>query len=128
MSDETEITHEPTRRLFSKNLARVDGKYFVRVGPESKEIEIEDTPSFVIRIEEAPEGVALRLIDGTLEMLDPKTLSYQPGRLTCRVKDGAWEAKFLRAPYHEILARAEERDDGYFLRVGGREVRLADRA
>ena len=129
MSDDTEITHEPTRKLFSRSLVRDGGGYSLKVGRESKRVEVEDTAYFVTQIDGTPRtGVRVRLSDETEEALDPATLSYRPGRLTCRIKKGQEEAKFLHAAYFEFLKDLEEDNHAYFLSFGKTRIELSKRS
>ncbi len=126
MSDGTEITHEPTRKRFARIRRKDEKGYFLQISRETKRIVVEDTPYFVHSIEGAPgEGYSLVLNDETRERLDPATLSYRPGRLACRVKGGAEEAKFLHAAYFDLLRDLEEDSRGYFLVVSGARIDLA---
>ena len=124
-SDNTEITHEPTRKLFSKSLIRDEQGYLLKIANETKRVVVEDTAYFVILIEGSPDkGFHLSLSDQTEETLHPETLSYRPGRLTCKVKDGKEEAKFLHSPYFGILKELEEDDHAYFLLFGKKRIEL----
>jgi hypothetical protein len=133
LADGSEITHEPTRRLFARSLKKDSEGYFLSIGRETKRIVVEDTAYFVERIVKNADSkienadVSLHLSDGTQETLDPGTLRYSPGRLTCRIKNGSDEAKFLRGPYYEIL-RDLESDQGtaktYFLNFNDKKIRL----
>jgi hypothetical protein len=107
--------------------------YFLKIGRETKRIEVEDTAYFVIRIDgSAASGFELLLNDETRERLDPETLKYRPGRLVCAIKKGPnrseEEAKFLHAPYFELLSLLEEDGKSYFLTLGGRRFALASKA
>jgi hypothetical protein len=125
ISDGTEISHEPTRRLFARSLKRESDGWFLRIGRESKRIEVEDTAYFVIRIDHAGDAVELTLNDESHERLDPASLSYRPGRLICRIRGGEAEAKFLHAPYFDLLKDLEEDARGYFLILGGQRVEIS---
>jgi hypothetical protein len=120
MADGSEITHVPTRKLFARSLKRDRDGYCLEIGRETKRIEVEDTAYFVERME----GHDAQISDGTQEKIDPLTLTYQPGRLTARIKGGAEEAKFLRGPYHEFLRDLEQDEEGFFLVIAGQRVRL----
>jgi hypothetical protein len=126
IADGVEITHEPTRKLFAKSLKkREDGTYYLAIGRETKDIQIEDTAYFVIRIDEKnDQGIVVYLNDETHERLDPQSLKYRPGRLVCRVKSNE-EAKFLHAPYFDLLKNLNEDREGYFLKIGNTKVWLA---
>ncbi|MDR3608150.1 MAG: DUF1285 domain-containing protein [Oligoflexia bacterium] len=116
LADGEEITHEPTRKLFARSLKLDENGWLIRIGHETKRIVVEDTAFFVQRIDGSPEqGFLLSLSDGSKEQLNPKTLKYQPGRLTCRIGSSGYEAKFLFAPYSEILSFLEQDSQGYFL-------------
>lgn len=127
LSDGEPIVHERTVEAFHRFLGRDAEGYFIAIGKDFKRIEVEDTAYFVTGIEwkESPPGtVELRLNDGTRELLDPETLNYREERLTCRVKGGKEEAKFLRQPYVELLMNALSDRDGYVIQLGGRTIRL----
>jgi len=125
MSDDTEIDHEQTIRLFSRSLHHDEKGYYIRVGREAMRIIVEDTPYFVKSVEWIPAlGLKLTLNDETQEMLKPDTLRYTEGRLVCRVKSNAFEARFMRQPYYEVLNRVETDPNGYFLRIDSKHIRL----
>lgn len=115
-SNGEEITHEGTLQLFSKSLSQDENGYFVSCQHERKEVTVEDTPYFVVRIDsESDKEIRITLNDRTEEPLDFSTLKYQPGRLTCRVKENQSEAKFLHAAYSDLLHTLDEDADGFFL-------------
>jgi hypothetical protein len=119
MADGQEITHEPTRRLFARSLKKDERGYFIAIGFETKRIQVEDTAYFVQRIDgSAAHGFELLLSDGTRETLAPKTLVYQPGRLTCKIKTGTEEAKFLHSSYIDLLKNLQEDESGYYMEFG----------
>lgn len=128
ISDGTEITHEPTRRLFARSLKKDADGYFIQVGRETKRIQVEDTPYFIQRLEGFPEtGYEVVLTDESHQPLNPLTLHYRPGRLTCRLENRE-EAKFLHSPYSEILKDLQEDETTYFITVNGHRVDLALKA
>lgn len=119
LADGTEITHEPTRRLFAKSLKKDENGYFLEIGRETKRIEVEDTAYFVHRLDGDPiSGYVLWLSDETQEKLKPETISYRPGRLSCGIKSNQEEAKFLHAPYFDLLKSLQEDKTSYFLEFG----------
>lgn len=126
LADGEEISHEPTRRLFARSVVRrADGWYLV-IGRETKKIEVEDTAFFVQRLDGDPaRGFTVLLSDQTEERLDPSTLVYRPGRLVCRIHDGRDEAKFLSAPYHDLLKNLQQSGEAYVLKIEGKTVRLS---
>src|ERR1700733_12586175 len=78
IADDSEITHEPTRRLFARSLKKDTEGYYLSIGRETKRIEVEDTAYFVERIVDNPGDQKIELSDGTQEVLDPGTLKYSP--------------------------------------------------
>jgi hypothetical protein len=125
LADGHEISHQPTLRLFARSLKRDEKSYFLHIGREMKRIVVEDTAYFVERIEGSPvQGYVLHINDGTSEKLNPGTLCYQSGRLTCLVHSGEDEAKFLSIPYMELLRLADEDEKGYFIQIEGNRIGL----
>jgi hypothetical protein len=134
VADGIEVSHEPTRRLFSRSLKRHEDGYYLHIGWETKKVQVEDTAYFVIRIDEPiDEGTRssssreyqLTVSDGTTEILDPTTLRYQPGRLTCTLSSKE-EARFLQASYIDLLKDLQEDETSYFLEWGdpGNKLRV----
>ncbi|MBL7716112.1 MAG: DUF1285 domain-containing protein [Bdellovibrionales bacterium] len=127
MADGMEISHEPTRKLFAKSLFRDEQGYILKIGRETKRIEVEDTAYFVHRIDHENDGaVRVWVNDEVQEILDPSTLKYQPGRLTCQIErhSRTEEAKFLSAAYFDLLSDLKESPEGYWLEIQGRKVTL----
>jgi hypothetical protein len=129
LSDNEEITHERTILAFSRNIHRSQNGYEIRIGRERKSIHIEDTMFFITSIEGAPEiGFTIRTNDQRVGELDPESLRYRPGRLTCRVADPnsgmLEEAKFLSTAYYEILKFLEHDDTGYSITIEGKRIQL----
>lgn len=115
-ADGEPITHERTLQAFQRHLARLpdDSGWEIRLGRERKRLQVEDTAFFVRGLlGDAMSGFILQLTDGSEQKLDPRTLHYTPGRLTCRIEwrhpdgpHGVAEARFLRGPSLEILSLA----------------------
>ena len=122
MADGTEITHHPTLKFFARSLQKDEQGYFLKAGQETKRITVEDTPYFVIRID----SNILTLNDERQVPLDPITLRYAPGRLTCRIPSvfGLAEAKFLRAPYYDVMKTLEQDQKGYWITIQGCRILL----
>ena len=126
IADGTEISHEPTRQLFARSLKKDALGWFLAIGRETKRISVEDTAYFIHRIDGThAEGFTLWISDETRERLDPRTLAYRPERLTCWIKSGAEEAKFLHAPYIELLREITEERGEYWLEIAGEKIRIA---
>jgi hypothetical protein len=128
LSNGEEVTHDASIRAFFRGLTQdPQGRWVVRIGREEKEVTVEDTPSFVQRLSGSPDlGYRIHLLfseNSGGEELQVESLRYRQGRLTCRTAQG-WEARFLRAPYHEILAGLQKDDQGYFLKIKGARIDL----
>jgi hypothetical protein len=81
----------------------------------------------VVRFEPEGDGFAVTLNDLTRERLDPETLRLGVGEVPyCRVKGGAFEARFSRAAAYQLLERVEaDASTGRgALRVGDRRYAL----
>jgi hypothetical protein len=129
LSNGEEITHERTCLAFSKNLFRSLNGFEIRLGPEKKIVQVEDTIYFVTSMQGDPKtNFTLTLNDGRKVELNPSTLKYVPGRLSCSVyhpNDNTHEdAKFLTNAYYEILKYLEKDQDGYFLSIAGKKFLL----
>jgi hypothetical protein len=122
LADGTEITHEPSAKLFARSLKKDEQGYYLHIGRETKRIQVEDTAYFVVRIDGNPNnGFVLSINDQTQEKLQPGSLKYRPGRLTCSIKGGQEEAKFLHASYFDLLKHLQEDQRSYFLEFEGSE-------
>lgn len=129
-----EITHGRTHLLFSKSIRRdPTGKYYVRVGPESAEVIVEDAPYTIrsVTIQQEPDGrpkdYILHLNDETQERLESGSLVVsEQNVMYCRVKGGAERARFLRAAYYQICAKLQysETNDRYWLPCSDRQIRI----
>jgi hypothetical protein len=129
LSNGEPITHERTLLAFSRNLFRCKEGFEIRLGAERKSVHVEDTLYFIEAVDGVPElGFTLKLNDGREVELEPETLRYQPGRLTCRVlhpnENTHEEAKFLTRAYYEILKSVESGERGFFIRIEGRIIPL----
>ena len=126
LSNDQEITHLEQRRAFARHLGHDNDGWFIQIGENFKRIEVEDTAYFVEGLKGSPAaGYGLHLSGDSHEKLDPSTLKYRPGRLTCRIHGGALEAKFLTTSYFELLSYLEEDQDFYFLKIQGKRIVLA---
>jgi hypothetical protein len=130
LSNGEEITHERTCLAFSKNLFRCKEGFQIRLGPERKNVHVEDTLYFVTAMEGEPTlGFTLTLNDGRKLELDATTLNYRPGRLTCKVyhpnEQTHEEAKFLTSAYYELLKYLDNSVDGFFVTIDGKKIILS---
>lgn len=130
LSNGEEVTHPGTLRAFARSIYRCKDGFELRIGNEKKTFHAEDTIYFIFGIEGSPElGFKLKLNDGREVALDPSSLSYRPGRLTCKVshpnENTREEAKFLTTSYYELLKHLEKTDQGFEIVIEGKRVLLA---
>jgi uncharacterized protein len=129
-----EITHRRTYLLYSRNLTvDTDGRFLLRLGKEECRVEAEDAPYVVKSLDffpscgEAPRSVDLLLNDETRESLRPETLRVgRENVLYCRVRAGAFSARFSRSAYQILfpLFRQDAAGKRFFLLLGGKEYDL----
>jgi len=114
--------------LFSRSVDRTEGGTWVlEVGRFTYPITVEDTGFFVERVRFDTDPPTLKLSDETTERLGPETLEYEPGgRLYCRVKDGAFRARFKRTAYFQLADRMAEEDGRIVLDLGDTRIDLGD--
>ncbi len=129
-----EITHERTRKLFSRSLKKDSrGRYLIAIGKEWSYVEVEDTPFLVKSLDYNPSAEStdayfeILLNDGSTEILDLNTLQVGEDNVPyCQVKKGEYRARFCRASYYE-LARYIEFDtssEGYYILLNGERYYL----
>src|SRR5215468_1392830 len=124
--DGSEIVDAPTLRFFLLALQRTpDGRWLALCQGERNWFEPEDTPFVVQRL-------GLRVADGRLdavelslagdyrEPLDPATLEHDGAQLFCRVRKGAFRARFGRIAMQQIAPWLMGGPDGSALELGGR--------
>jgi hypothetical protein len=141
--DGTEITDPQVLRFFLRAMARTaDGRYLVVCQGERNWFEAERTPFVVQRLDLTVEGgrlarVGLDLAGGYREPLDPETLEDEAGQLICRVRRGAFPARFGRVAMQQLAPHLAEDGAGpalllggrrYAVRPGGRDVASARRS
>jgi hypothetical protein len=131
LSNGEEITHERTILAFSRNLYRCKEGFEIRLGHEKKNVHVEDTIYFITRLEGDPLlGYSVTVNDGRTLELDPESLRYHRGRLTCKVphpnENTHEEAKFLTGAYYEILQNLEKTEEGFSIRIDGKLVHFRE--
>jgi hypothetical protein len=90
--------------LFSRSIKRhPDGSYYLQVAEERAPIAVEDTPYVVKAVYEDDGGFVIVTNDDEHEPLNPQTLEVgRDNVLYCRVKGGAFRARFLRSAYYHL--------------------------
>jgi uncharacterized protein len=104
-SDDERIDNARIALLFSRSIKQdPDGGYYLQVAEERAPITVEDTPYVVKMVyEDGDGGFILLFNDEEREQLDPTTLEVGPNNvLYCRIKGGAFRARFLRSAYYHL--------------------------
>jgi hypothetical protein len=127
--DGEEIANRAICRLYSRAMqVRDDGRGRLELGEDRADVDIEDTPWVVTRVDGDPaSGFVVTLNDDSREPLALDTLRIGPGDvLYCRVKGGRHDARLLRPPYYELTRHAARDGAGrVVLAAGGHTVVLA---
>ena len=122
--DDSEIVDAATLRFFLLGIRREpDGRWLVPCQGEQNWFAAEDTPFVVQRLRlDVADGrlrrIGLVLAGDLQEPLDPATLEAEGGRLHCRVRRGAFHARFGRLALQQLAPYLEE--------VSGRVTILLD--
>jgi len=115
------IEHPRIHELFSRSVDETEGgTHVLKIWRFTYPITVEDTPYFVtgVRVDASAPAVTLRLNDGSEEALPSELTLSGENRLVARVKEGRFEARFLRTAYHDLLQLAEEEAGGAAIVVG----------
>src|SRR5262245_2474822 len=130
--DGTEIIDAPTLRFFLRAMQRSpDGRYLVLCQGERNWFEVPDTPFVVQRVGCAADNgrlasVELLFAGGYRETLDASTLEARGGYLDCRVRGGAFPARFGRGAVQQLATFLREDEFGLSLDVDGVTHRIAE--
>ena len=132
----TEMIRRDIVRLFYQHLRQdASGACFIEIGRQRYPVEVEDTAFVVWRLRwtEGRDGEGecayLLLSDDSIEKLDPATLRIGKNNIPyCRIRNGAFEARFSRSSYYTLTERVEYDSirSTYVISVDGRTYRLSD--
>ena len=106
--DGSEVVDPWTLRFFLRAMSHTpEGRWLVVCQGERNWFESERTPFVVQRVRPltragAPDGLELVLAGDHREPLDPATLATADGRLWCRVRRGAFPARFARVALQQL--------------------------
>jgi hypothetical protein len=123
--DGSEILDPVTLRFFLRAMTRTpEGRWLAVCQGERNWFEADRTPFVVQRVrpvlrEGTPDGLELVLAGDHREPLDPATLEIEGGRLHCRVRRGAFPARFGRLALQQLGAHLQDE--------GGRPVLVLNR-
>jgi hypothetical protein len=127
--DGTEIVDPAVLRFFLRAMTRVDdGRCLVLCQGERNWFEAVDTPFVVQRVRLDVEGSGLRAVElgfpgDYREPLDPRTLETEHDLLFCRVRGGAFRARFGRVAVQQLAPfLADAGGESVLLLDGGRHL------
>lgn len=113
------MVHPTIIKLIYESVHLEDGRYVLRVDNQVCELEVADTFFVVARVEFTRDGARLTLNDGSTEELDPASLRLGDNEVIyCRVKGGAFPARFGRAAYYQLAQQIVEDGEGFALKLG----------
>jgi hypothetical protein len=120
------IAHEPSLRYLKARLVFEEEGAFLVEGRERVPVRVEGPPFEVVtlRFDEEAGEVRAFLDDGSEEPLadDALSLSAETGRFECLVRQKRARAVLSRSAHQLLLARVEEGDGLFLLRVGHRRI------
>ena len=98
--------------LFHRSVAQTaGGTWVLEIGRFTYPIVVDDCGFFVTAISFDDTPHTITISDDSVETLDLTTLRYDgDSSLYCSIKDGAFEARFLKGPYLRFADRFDERD------------------
>ncbi len=129
--DGTEIVDPATLRFFLLALQRTpDDRWLALCQGERNWFEAADTPFVIQRLglgvtDGRLNAVELRLVGDYREPLDPATLGHDGAQLCCRVRKGAFRARFGRIALQQIAPWIVEDGGIPTLELGGRRYPLS---
>jgi hypothetical protein len=124
--DGSEVLDPWTLRFFLRAMTRTpEGRWLVVCQGERNWFEADPTPFVVQRVrpilrDGLVDGLELVLAGDQREPLDPATLEIDNGRLGCRVRGGAFSARFGRIALQQLGAHLRDHGGHPVLEVGGR--------
>ena len=131
--DGSEIVDPPTLRFFLLAMTRTpEGRWLAVCQGERNWFEPDETPFVVQRVrpvlrDGAVEGLELVLAGEYREPLDPETLDSARGRLRCRVRRGAFPARFGRLALQQLGPHLRDEGGQPVLVLGGQRYPILER-
>jgi hypothetical protein len=113
--------------LHNNKLLRRDeeGRYYVDEGSGRLYVQVEDTPFVVKMIDRREDGFYIILNDETQEKLDFNDLWMGKENIPyTRVKNGMYEARFLRPAYYELTRHMVQEGEDFYIEFKGIRYRL----
>jgi uncharacterized protein len=122
----TELEDPDLLKFFMEKMKKLpDGRFYVLCQGEDCYITAEDVPYVVQNLSLSPNGAAELIFPGGYrEPLDPTTLEVgKKNVLYCRIREGAFPARFNRKSYFELAKRVkfDPHKKEYLLTAGGKD-------
>ena len=123
--DDTEIVDPAVLRFFLRAMTRTDdGRYLVLCQGERNWFEAPDTPFVIQRLRLRVESGILQDVELCFpgdyrEPLDPRTLETERDLLFCRVRGGAFRARFGRVAVQQLAPFLSAAGEGSALLLAG---------
>jgi hypothetical protein len=117
--DGKEIT-EASLYFLTQNLRFDESGYFIAMSFGPAKVAVEDVPFVVREVARDPDdehGLALTLMDTTIEKLDPETLSVKGEHYYCMVRGGRIPARFLPEAARELEKYLRREGDAIYLAI-----------
>jgi hypothetical protein len=123
------IINKNIYRFFNQHIEKdKDGGYFLRIGKETCQLVVEDTPYVVVSVDHLSLGTGkkeifkIRLNDESEEALDLSTFYIGKNNVPyCRVKNGEFPARFLRSPYYCLAQHIHQEGAARFYLILNKE-------
>jgi hypothetical protein len=131
--DGSEVVDPLTLRFFLLAMTRTpEGRWLAVCQGERNWFEPDETPFVVQRVrpvlrDGALDGLELVLAGDYREPLDPETLDSAGGRLHCRVRRGAFPARFGRLALQQLGPHLQDGGGQAVLVLGGRRYPILER-
>jgi hypothetical protein len=127
-----EMIHRDYIRLFFENMEfDLQGRYIITWKGERCYVDVEDT-AYVVRsithtktVRGGHNRFTIFLSDDSREALMADTLFLGDANVPyCKVKNGAFPARFNRAAYYQLAHYIEEKNGAYYLPCGGKKYKI----
>ena len=120
------VTHPGVYRYLNSILDIDKDGYFLKQGERKFYIKVEDAPFVVKSLLEKNKKIFLLLNDDSKEELEPEKIEFKDDiDVYVYVKNGKFTAKFLRKALTQLYNYVVEKDDGYYLLIDGKEIKLS---
>lgn len=122
--------NENISKYFKKNIVKESESYYIKVGNNKALIEVEDFILWVesIDIDEKSSKLTLHLsnekdiiIDKYIELFFKDDYLYYQDK-----NDKDLRAKFLRAPYNQLMSFLSQSDENYFIKIGELQIKILE--